>query len=31
MFGGYLEMAEAWFSKKELSGGGVIMDNGSCL
>jgi len=28
MFGGYLDMAGTWFAQKELSGGGVIMDNG---
>ena len=28
MFGGYLEMAETWYAKKELSGGGILMDNG---
>jgi perosamine synthetase len=28
MFGGYIDMKDAWYSKKELSGGGVIMDNG---
>lgn len=28
MFGGYIDMANTWFSKKEISGGGVIMDNG---
>lgn len=27
MFGGYLDMSGSWFSQKELSGGGVIMDN----
>jgi predicted dehydrogenase len=29
MFGGYLDMSDTWFAKKELSGGGVIMDNAS--
>ena len=28
MFGGYIDMANTWFAKKEISGGGVIMDNG---
>jgi perosamine synthetase len=28
MFGGYIPMAGTWFAKKELSGGGIIMDNG---
>jgi dTDP-4-amino-4,6-dideoxygalactose transaminase/predicted dehydrogenase len=28
MFGGYIDMAGTWYSQKELSGGGVIMDNG---
>ncbi len=28
MFGGYMDMAGTWYSKKEISGGGVIMDNG---
>ncbi len=28
LFGGYMDMAGTWHVKKELSGGGVIMDNG---
>ncbi len=28
MFGGYIDMSGKWYSKEELSGGGVIMDNG---
>ncbi len=28
IFGGYMDMTGTWFVKKELSGGGVIMDNG---
>lgn len=28
LFGGYMDMADTWHVKKELSGGGVIMDNG---
>ncbi len=28
MFGGYLDMTGSWFVQKQLSGGGVIMDNG---
>ena len=28
MFGGYIDMSESWYSQKELSGGGIIMDNG---
>ena len=28
MFGGFLDMGGTWFAQKELSGGGVIMDNG---
>jgi dTDP-4-amino-4,6-dideoxygalactose transaminase/predicted dehydrogenase len=28
MFGGYMDMDGTWFVKKEISGGGVIMDNG---
>lgn len=28
MFGGYIEMAGTWFAQKELSGGGILMDNG---
>lgn len=28
LFGGYMDMAGTWFVKKEISGGGVIMDNG---
>jgi len=28
MFGGYIDMAPTWFCNKELSGGGVIIDNG---
>ncbi len=28
IFGGYMDMAGTWFVKKEISGGGVIMDNG---
>jgi predicted dehydrogenase len=27
-FGGYIEMAGTWYSRKELAGGGIIMDNG---
>lgn len=27
MFGGYMDMAGTWYSKKELAGGGIIMDN----
>ena len=27
MFGGYIDMAGTWYVRKELSGGGVIMDN----
>jgi perosamine synthetase len=29
MFGGYADMAGTWFANKKLSGGGVIIDNGS--
>ncbi|MDD4938653.1 MAG: aminotransferase class V-fold PLP-dependent enzyme [Candidatus Omnitrophica bacterium] len=29
MFSGYLDMSESWFSDKDFSGGGVIIDNGS--
>jgi perosamine synthetase len=29
MFAGYLDISGKWYSKKHLSGGGVIMDNGS--
>jgi perosamine synthetase len=28
MFGGYMDMAGSWYVQKELSGGGIIMDNG---
>ena len=28
IFGGYMEMAGTWYARKEISGGGVIMDNG---
>ncbi len=28
LFGGYMDMSGSWHVKKELSGGGVIMDNG---
>jgi dTDP-4-amino-4,6-dideoxygalactose transaminase/predicted dehydrogenase len=28
MFGGYLEIADTWYADKQLSGGGIIMDNG---
>ncbi len=28
MFGGFIDMSETWFAKKEIAGGGVIMDNG---
>jgi perosamine synthetase len=28
MFGGYINMAGTWYSQKECSGGGVLMDNG---
>lgn len=28
MFGGQLDMAGTWYAKKDVSGGGVIMDNG---
>ena len=27
MFGGYIDMAGTWYTRRELSGGGVIMDN----
>jgi perosamine synthetase len=27
MFGGYMDMAGSWYSRKEISGGGVIIDN----
>jgi perosamine synthetase len=29
MFGGYLDAAGTWYSRKEMSGGGVIIDNAS--
>jgi predicted dehydrogenase len=29
MFGGYLDAAGSWYSRKEISGGGVIIDNAS--
>jgi UDP-N-acetylglucosamine 3-dehydrogenase len=28
MFGGYLHMAGTWYARRELAGGGIIMDNG---
>jgi predicted dehydrogenase len=28
MIGGYMDAADTWYSRKELSGGGIIMDNG---
>ena len=28
IFAGYIDMSESWFSKKEISGGGVMIDNG---
>lgn len=28
MFGGFMDMSGTWYVRKELSGGGVIMDNG---
>lgn len=28
MFGGYIDMAGTWFAQSQLSGGGVLMDNG---
>ncbi len=28
LFGGYMDMADTWYAKKEISGGGVLMDNG---
>lgn len=28
MFGGYLDMAGTWYANKNISGGGIIMDNG---
>lgn len=28
MFGGYIDMAGTWFANKDLSGGGIIIDNG---
>jgi predicted dehydrogenase len=28
MFSGYMNMTQTWYVNKELSGGGVIMDNG---
>jgi perosamine synthetase len=28
MFGGYTDMTGTWYARKELSGGGIIMDNG---
>src|SRR5439155_23524324 len=28
MFGGFIDMAGSWYARKDLSGGGVIMDNG---
>ncbi len=28
MFGGYTSMAGTWFAEKEISGGGVVIDNG---
>lgn len=28
MFGGYIDMTGTWYAKKEIAGGGVIMDNG---
>ncbi len=28
MFGGYFDAKETWYARRELSGGGIIMDNG---
>ena len=28
MFGGYAQMADTWYARPELSGGGVLLDNG---
>jgi predicted dehydrogenase len=28
MFGGYLNMAGSWYADKDISGGGIVMDNG---
>lgn len=28
MFGGYMPMADKWYARRDLAGGGIIMDNG---
>lgn len=28
MFGGYMDVADSWYARREVSGGGVLLDNG---